>query len=186
VPTRDEVPEYLPLVREVIVTTSEVTLASKGLNPQFHSIFRWMMLATAWQESCWRQFIRDGDQIKPITSAAGAVGLMQVHQRVWRGFYDLAGLRNDIAYNARAGSEILIHYLRDYAVAKGEHIKTGNVDNLARATYAVYNGGPGHLSRYRKSSTKKDLRQIDQSFWSKYQRVKGGGEMAVVECFGYY
>ena len=49
-----------------------------------------------------------------------------------------------------AGSEILIHYLRDYAIAKGEHTATGEIDNLARATYAVYNGGPGHLRRYRK------------------------------------
>jgi hypothetical protein len=186
VPTRDEIPEYLPLVRMLLLRTSALTLESKTIDPRFHDLYRWMLLATAWQESCWRQFIRDGDRVKPILSPAGAVGLMQVSQKVWRGFYDLDGLRNDIAYNARAGSEILMHYLRDYAIAKGEHSKRGGIDNLPRATYAVYNGGPGHLSRYRKPATRKALRKIDQSFWNKYQRVKSGGEMAVVECFGHY
>jgi len=83
-----------------------------------------------------------------------------------------------------AGAEILIHYLRDYAIAKGEHTATGDVDNLARATYAVYNGGPGHLRRYRKPSTKRSLRAIDDSFRVMYRRVQAGEELAVAECWG--
>jgi len=82
-----------------------------------------------------------------------------------------------------AGAEILLHYLRDYAIKRGEHTATGSVDNLARATYAVYNGGPGHLRRYRKP-TKRSLREIDESFWEKYRRIKQGDALAVAECFG--
>jgi hypothetical protein len=185
VPPREQIPEYLALVRDLLHHTRDRTLQAEKLQDRYHAIFRWLVPATAWQESCWRQFVRDGGTVKPIMSPVGSVGIMQINQHVWRGFYDVKSLRQDIGYNSRAGSEILVHYLRDYAVAKGEHEKTGNTDNLARATYAVYNGGPGHLSRYRRSKTSKGLRKIDDAFWKKYQRVKAGNEMAVAECFGY-
>ena len=109
---------------------------------------------------------------------------MQVNQNVWRGIYQLEGLRKDIAYNAQAGGEILIHYLVDYAIRKGEHTKTGNNDNLARAAYAVYNGGPSHLRRYRIAKTSQSLKKIDRSFWKKYQTIKQGDELAVAQCYG--
>jgi hypothetical protein len=184
VPTRDDVQEYLPLVRDLLTQTAEQTLVRKPLDAQFHTLFGWLVLATAWKESCWRQFVRVGDRIKPITSPVGAVGMMQVNQRVWRGLYDVKGLSQDIGYNAMAGAEILIYYLRDYAIAKGEHTITGEIDNLARATYAVYNGGPGHLTRYRKSKGDKGLRRIDDSFWEKYRKIKSGQFLAVAECYG--
>jgi hypothetical protein len=44
-------------------------------------------LATAWQESCWRQFIKKSGRLEPLISRAGAVGIMQVNPNVWRGFY---------------------------------------------------------------------------------------------------
>lgn len=182
VPGRDELPIYLPLVRDLLNDTADATLDAKELKSEFHQLYRWLVLATAWKESCWRQFVRVGGAIKPMRSGAGAVGIMQVLPRVWRGFYQVDGLQQDIAYNARAGSEILVHYLRDYAIQKGEHTATGSVDNLARATYAVYNGGPGHLRRYR-SGSKRSLRAIDESFWDKYRKVKAGNELAVAECF---
>ena len=109
---------------------------------------------------------------------------MQVNWRVWRGVYDVAGLRRDIAYNARAGAEILFHYLRDYAIKAGEHRQPGGVDNLPRATYAIYNGGPGHMARYRKKGESRALRKIDDAFWRKFQAVRAGGELGVAECFG--
>jgi hypothetical protein len=67
------------------------------------------------------------------------------------------------AYNARAGSEILLHYLRDYAIEKGEHALPGGSRTVARATYAVYNGGPQHLTRYRVRNTRRSLRAIDEN-----------------------
>jgi len=182
-PTRDDAPEYLPLVRDLLQDTADRTLATRPLDDQFDKLYGWLVLATAWKESCWRQFVRVGDRLTPMLSPVGAIGIMQVNPRVWRGFYDVKGLGQDIAYNAMAGAEILIHYLRDYAIAKGEHIVTGNVDNLARATYAAYNGGPGHLTRYRKGKNK-SLRRIDESFWDKYRKIKSGQVLAVAECYG--
>jgi hypothetical protein len=182
-PSRDDVREYLPLAQQVLENAARKTLAKESLDAEFHPLYGWLVLATAWKESCWRQYIRVGDTLKPMRSPVGALGIMQVNPRVWRGFYDVKGLSQDIAYNARAGAEILLHYLRDYAIAKGEHTKTGSVDNLARATYATYNGGPGHLTRYRRKS-RKGLGQIDESFWDKYRKIKAGQIMAVAECYG--
>ena len=184
VPSREDAPQYLPLVRDLLNDTAAGTLARQQLGAEFHQLYRWLVLATAWKESCWRQFVRVSGRARPLLSAAGAVGIMQVLPRVWRGFYERTGLQQDIGYNARAGAEILIHYLRDYAVAKGEHTLTGGIDNLARATYAVYNGGPAHLRRYRTDSTRRSLRQIDASFWDKYRAVQRSGELEVAECFG--
>jgi soluble lytic murein transglycosylase-like protein len=183
VPARSEIPEYLPLVRDLLLGTAERTLAAQTLDPAFHELYRDLTLATAWQETCWRQFVKSKGVVRPIRSGVGAVGLMQINPRVWRGLYDLEGLQRDIAYNGRAGSEILRHYLVDYAIRKGEGTATGDADNLARATYAVYNGGPRHLRRYRKAETSKPLKEIDRLFLEKYQAVKAGQELAVAGCF---
>jgi len=115
-----------------------------------------------------------------IRSSAGALGMMQINPRVWRGLYNLDALAGDIRYNARAGTEILHHYLVDYAVKKKEHQQPGGIDNLARATYSAYNAGPGRLSRYRKGSG----HAIDRKFWEMYRQVKAGNELAVASCFG--
>jgi hypothetical protein len=183
-PTASDIDVYLPLVHRLLDRTTNHLLRTRPLKPPFQSLYRWLLLATAWQESCWRQFIKQGDAIKPLRSNAGSVGLMQINQNVWRGFYDVNKLSQNIAYNAKAGGEILMHYLVDYAIRKGEGKKTDNIHNLARATYAAYNGGPRHLSRYRKKNISKSLRKIDGLFWDKYQIIKQGKELAVAQCFG--
>jgi len=183
VPNKKELGRYLPLVRALLQNVTEQTLSSAQLDAQYHGLYRHLVLATAWQESCWRQFIRKGDTIAPLKSSGGSVGLMQINQQVWRGIYDPKGLLGDIAYNGRAGCEILLHYLKDFAIGKGEHLKPGGDDNLARATYAVYNGGPAHLRRYRSPDTKPSLKKIDELWWQKYQAVREGREMDVVTCY---
>ena len=141
------------------------------------------MLATAWQESCWRQYVLRRGRIVTLRSSAGALGLMQVNPRVWRGFYAVDGLTRSIRYNAHAGSEILLHYLRDYAIARAEDA-SGVRDALARATYAAYNGGPSHLLRYRQPKRwPRALVAIDDAFAAKYRAVSAGGALGVRECF---
>jgi hypothetical protein len=183
-PTRDDLDSYLPLVRDLLLHVGEQSVTADGLDEPFRQLYRHLVLATAWQESCWRQFIRTGGKLAPIKSVVGSVGLMQVNQQVWRGVYDLKGLLGDMQYNGRAGSEIALHYLKDYAIAKGEDKQPGGIDNLARATYAIYNGGPGHRTRYRAKKPSRALKQIDAAFWSKYEAVKAGREMEVASCYG--
>lgn len=184
VPDRNELPTYLPLVRDLLHETAKIELTAGKIDAPYHSLYRNLVLATAWQETCWRHYVRSGKTIRTIRSGTGSVGLMQVNQKVWRGFYDVESLNNDIGYNALAGSEILSHYLVDYAIQKKEHEKTGRIENLARATYAMYNGGPRHLRRYRAEDTKASLRKIDQAFWEKYRTIQAGDELAVIRCFG--
>jgi hypothetical protein len=183
VPSLEDLDAYLPLMRELLRGSAEHALAAKPLEAEFRPLFDHLVLATAWQESCWRQFVRRQGKLRAISSGVGSVGVMQVNTRVWRGFYEIDGLRKDAGYNARAGSGILRHYLRDYAIRKGEHLATGSFDDLARATYAIYNGGPSHMTRYRKPGTKPSLRSIDELFWAKYQAVKAGDELGVARCF---
>ncbi len=188
-PTRSDLAEYLPAMRTLLQRTADATLqqretAGRAIEPPFHGLYRHLVLATAWQESCWRQFVRRQGKVQPIQSGIGAVGLMQVYPRVWRGFYDVAGLHGDVGYNGRAGAEILHHYLRDYALARAEQPDAADVDDLARGTYAVYNGGPGHLTRFRQPKQRADLRQIDESFFQKYLAVKEGKELEVGKCLG--
>jgi hypothetical protein len=180
VPARNEVGEYLKLVRTVLQGAERETRSTKALSPQWAELFGDLTLATAWKETCWRQFVRKGKQVVTIRSSAGALGMMQINPRVWRGLYNLDALAGDIRYNARAGTEILHHYLVDYAVKKKEHTQPGGIDNLARATYSAYNAGPGRLSRYRKGSG----HAIDRKFWDMYREVKAGNELAVASCFG--
>ncbi len=182
-PTRNDVDTYAPRVRQLLHDTAIRTLKTHPLETRFRQLFRSLVLATAWQESCWRQYIEKNNQVVPLRSASGAVGMMQVMPKVWRGFYEPHSLETDIAYNAAAGSEILHHYLTKYAIGRREHEKTGNFHYLARATYSAYNGGPGKLTRYRSNTANAAQKEVDQAFWKKYQAISAGKELAVIDCY---
>jgi hypothetical protein len=184
VPKADEIRGYLSRVGDLLVRTAESTPAVQGLDTRYREIYRVLVPATAWQESCWRQVVLEGGRVTTLRSTVGSVGIMQINENVWRGFYDVGALRNKIAYNAKAGSEILARYLIDYAIKKGEHETKGGVDNLARATYSAYNAGPGQLRRYRTAKPGSRAARVDGSFWTKYKTVKAGRERDVARCFG--
>ena len=183
VPDRGEIDDYLQAVERLLDASIRAEREKGEVPVEFMRIYEDLVRATAWQESCWRQYVSREGRVLPIQSPAGAVGLMQINKHVWRGIYDLDGLHDNIAYNARAGSEILTHYLVDYAIKRGEHTINGNPEDLARATYAVYNGGPRHLSRYRNPDTSRYLKGIDNAFWNKYQAIREEGAEAVRQCY---
>ena len=182
VPDYNNARGYLPLVEDLLDQTTKVTM-SKGKVPADHAkLFHDLLLATAWKESCWRQYVRRQGAVKTLESVTGALGMMQVDPNAWRGFYDILHLSEDIGYNARAGADILAHYLTHYAIRKRED-EYGIPDALARATYAVYNGGPSHRRRYRTKTTKRSLRAIDKSFYEKYLSIKAGKSHEVMSCY---
>jgi hypothetical protein len=183
IPSRAEIDAYLSMVHRLLNQTGRNVAAESKLDPELHELFRVLVLATAWQETCWRQYRRAGEEVVPIRSPAGAVGMMQVVPTVWRGFYEPQGLTRDIAYNAEAGSEILMHYLQHYAIERGEHKQPGGRDNLAWATYAAYNGGPRQFRRYRAADTRESLRDIDTAFRDKFKAIREGDELAVRSCY---
>ena len=185
IPRRSELDAYLERVRDVLEKSTLFVQRKKRMPGRLAPLYRALALSTAWQETCWRQYVRRGGVVRPITSKAGALGIMQVNPHVWRGFYDVGALRTDIRYNADAGGEILHHYLVDHAIAKREDEARGQPDDLARATYAAYNAGPRQLARYRRPRGGEGGvgHRVDADFWSKFQAVRAGKELEVKTCY---
>ncbi|WP_020681139.1 transglycosylase SLT domain-containing protein [Marinobacterium rhizophilum] len=184
VPATTEIDDYLGTMALLL---DQVVLAErrKGKVPgDVFDIYANLLRTTAWQESCWRQYVRKNGQVLTILSPGGAIGLMQINRHVWRGVYNIDSLTRDVGYNARAGNEILVHYLVDFAIKRKEDQIAGDPRALARAAYGVYNGGPGHLSRYRKAGTSKHLKAVDEAFWKKYQIMALQGADAIKACYG--
>ena len=183
-PEKDKVNAYVRKVRTVLKTAADKAQQPKPLERNYRSLYEKLVMATAWQESCWRQYVVINKRIEPLRSSSGDIGIMQVNEKVWRGFYDLQKLRWDINYNSSAGAEILLNYLVNYALKRGEHKQSGGAVNLARATYSAYNGGPGQVSRYRSSKVAASHKKIDSLFWEKYQQVDAGKAGNVAGCLG--
>ncbi len=176
--------DYLDLVARLLAAEIESHLGENSrLNEPQRRLFDPLVRATAWKESCWRHYVGQTDEPQVIRSSVGAVGIMQIMGRVWRGVYDVERLERDVSYNVAAGIEILEHYLVDYAIRRGEHEQPGGMDNLVRATYAAYNGGPSHLTRYRRDETAASLRAIDREFWNHYQQIKAEQWPDVASCY---
>lgn len=184
IPDHAELGNYLSQIERLLDSSSEKLLNRRPLQPEYRKLFKHLVLATAWQESCWRQYVVANKKIVPLSSSSGDVGLMQVNQRVWRGFYDIQRLRWDIEYNSDSGAEILLDYLTKYALKRGEQKHSGGQANLARASYSAYNGGPSAVSRYRRAGVPTAHRKIDEAFWDKYRQVAAGNEMRVAQCLG--
>jgi hypothetical protein len=182
IPARPEIDSYLQAMGRLLDAIAEDEHDLGKVPDEFLAIYDPLLRATAWQESCWRQNVERDGEIEPIRSSAGSVGLMQINMHVWRGVYDIDQILSDVGYSARAGNEILVHYLVDYAIRKNEHEVTGEANNLARATYAMYNGGPRHLKRYREAKTSPSLKKIDGAFWAKYRAIGREGPPAVRPC----
>lgn len=183
VPKTEDMDRYLPMVADVLDDAVRRQLGGGELDGRFHTVFRQLVLTTAWQESCWRQFAVRNDKRVPLESGTGDIGLMQINERVWRGLYDLHGLRWDMVYNARAGADILENYMVKYSIRHREHETTGKLDNLARSAYAAYNGGPRAYDRYRRPDASGHGKKVDTLFYEKFRAVKSGRELTVRACF---
>ena len=186
VPQRDNLDEYLALVASLLEEQASTWLAENNKLPdRLAERLDPLVRATAWKESCWRHFAGSGSAPEVLRSAGGAVGIMQINGRVWRKVYDQDRLVDEVDYNINAGIDILTHYLIDYALRKGEHEQPGGDDNLIKATYAAYNGGPGHLARYRREDTPASLKAIDNAFWNHYTTIKTEQWPDISSCYAW-
>ena len=177
-PDPKDLERYLTAVRNMLIELSEKLATKSNLSDQHKPLYRQIVFTAAWQESCWRQWIKKGT---PVASTTGDVGLMQVNRNTWRSVYDLKGLNGDIQYNGNAGGEILLYYLTKHAIRKNEDKQAGG--NLARATYSAYNGGPGAVRRYRGVRQSPVWKKVDEAFWEKFQVVSAGNEIGVKSCY---
>ncbi len=174
-PPRRDIGPYLDRLQGVLREAADLVLARGRLEEVHHPLFRRLVPATAWQESCWRQFVVMDGRIRYLRSYNNSsVGLMQINERVWRGVYRLEGLRSNIRYNALAGTEILELYLRRYALERLDSSEHLPEDVLAQAVYAMYNGGPSQFEKFLKRRQKGSLHLSDRLFEEKYAWVKDG------------
>ncbi|RPJ00287.1 MAG: lytic transglycosylase domain-containing protein, partial [Deltaproteobacteria bacterium] len=183
-PARDFGP-YLDRVKEVLEQAAMEAFSKSQLEASYQALHRNLILATAWQESCWRQFVRSQGKARYLVSYnQTSVGLMQINERVWRGLYRLESLRWNIRYNVRAGCEILNLYLKDYAMKKTESKIPLGPDTLVRVTYAMYNAGPREYHAFLKRNEKNVLYARDRLFWQKYSLSKEGQFDGLSVCLG--
>ncbi len=160
---------------------SQIASGMNALDTDNGRTYITLVLATAWQESCWRQFVMVGDRVRWLESATGDIGLMQVNKHVWRGFYDIDRLKWDVLYNAGAGSEILARMMQFAAITQPKYDPVLISSHLARSTYAGYNGGPAACNRWRRREPPA-LKQIDYSFLEKYQAIESGTQIDILSC----
>lgn len=172
--------QYRTNMQALLELTAQRESAQAHLDLNLQPTYLLMVKSVAWQESCWRQFIRVNNRVRWLESSTGDIGLMQVNKHVWRGFYNLKRLQWDILYNAGAGADILTDLMQT-VMEKPRMDPVQNYSNLARSVYAAYNGGPSAFNRWRKREDS-DLRETDDAFLSKYQALQHGHAIDVLSC----
>lgn len=180
VPKRDELDAYETRIGDLLQKTSAIELQRANLAAPHDRIYHHLVPTTALIESCWRQYVLRGGKASYLRSAAGSVGIMQINQRVWRGFYDVERLRWDTAYNTRAGARILMRYVKDYAIPYAA--RSGDPDHVPRAAYAVYNAGPRAAGRFNKARPHPREMRVDGRLWTLYQGIAAGGRADLRTC----
>lgn len=178
--TEDNADSYRRDMRLLLELSAELQLGQGAVDAGNGRMYVTLVLSTAWQESCWRQFVMDGTRLRWLESATGDIGVMQVNKHVWRGFYDLDRLKWDVLYNAGAGAEILARMMR-YAGGRPKLDPVPVLSHLARSAYAAYNGGPSACNRWRRREPPQ-LKEIDSSFWEKYRAVQDGAPIDILSC----
>ena len=183
IPPDQNVKAYVAKVKEILEQAAGETFLKSQLEKDYQALCRNLILATAWQESCWRQFVKAKGKIRYLISHnRTSVGLMQINERIWRGFYRVESLRWNIRYNIRAGCEILHLYLRDYALKRLQSKGTLDRNTLVQVTYGMYNAGPDEYFEFVKRSKKNAPNRRDRLFWEKYLSSKGDQFDGLSQC----
>jgi hypothetical protein len=180
IPTRDELPDYQSRVGALLQKTAVAEGQRTGFAEPHDAVYRYLVPTTALIESCWRQYVVRQGKVTYLRSASHSVGIMQVNQKVWRGFYDPERLRWDTSYNMRAGSQILARYVKDYAIPYAQ--KSGDPKHIPRAAYAVYNAGPRAVGRFAKNPPHPREKRVDDKLWALYQGIAGGSRVDLASC----
>jgi hypothetical protein len=180
VPTRQELDAYEARIGDLLQKTAAAELERSGAKAPYDRAYRHLVPTTALIESCWRQYAVRNGKVTYLRSQSASVGIMQINQRVWRGFYDIERVRWDTAYNMRAGAQILMRYLKDYAIPYAQ--KTGKPEDVARAAYAVYNAGPRAVGRFDKQPPHPREARVDDKLLTLYRGIAGGADVDLASC----
>ena len=92
VPGSAQLTDYQGIVNGLLRLVADRQLRAAELKPAHAAIYRHLLPATALIESCWRQFVREDGKVTFLKSSAGSIGMMQINQHVWWGFYEIERL----------------------------------------------------------------------------------------------
>jgi len=180
IPKQDELALYEKKIGTLLRDSASAELQRAGLAAQYAQTYGNIVPTTALIESCWHQYVVRAGKATFLRSQSSSVGIMQVNQRVWRGFYNVERLRWDTRYNVRAGSQILMRYVKDYAIPYAE--RTQNPSVVPRAAYAVYNAGPRAVGRFDKNPRHPREARVDDKLWALYKGIASGGQADLKTC----
>lgn len=188
VPRKKDLAPYLERARALLASSSKQVVAKDGPHEIHPDFFGTLVIATAWQESCFRQFVVKKGIITYLRSYNGtSVGIMQINERVWRGMYAENSLRWDIRYNVAAGCEILRLYIMKYALSRMKMPQGGGESKpdhiLALAVYAMYNAGPSTLDGFLKRAQKGTFTPLEKVFGDKLEWVEQEDWEKIDRCF---
>jgi hypothetical protein len=176
-------PRYRSDMERLLDLSAENEITASKMDQSYRRTFRILVKSAAWQESCWRQFVRVKGQVRWLESSTGDIGLMQVNKHVWRGFYSLEKLRWDVLYNAGAGTDILGEMMGRVLTRPKMDPFRHDPAALARSTYAAYNGGPDAYNRWRRGALEPaPARAIDDAFLAKYRATEHGQRFDILSC----
>lgn len=180
VPGDEDEAEYEQIMTQLLTALALEQIKREKPDPRYAKIYENLVPAVAMIESCWQQFEQKNDKIVTRRSQAGGLGIMQINQHVWRGFYNMERLQGDVAYNIQAGNQILMRYFKQHATKVAEETK--NPDDAARAAYAAYNGGPGAVRRFLKANVNARQKRVDDHLWELFQKLSEGGSGDLATC----
>jgi Transglycosylase SLT domain len=178
--TEDNAASYRRDMAVLLDLSAEYSLGNGEVDAANGATYVVLIKSTAWQESCWRQFVKVGAHVRWLESSTGDIGVMQVNKHIWRGFFSLERLEWDVLYNAGAGAEILAEMMR-FTIAQPKDDPVPVAEHLARSAYAAYNAGPGAYDRWRRHEPA-PLRLIDTQFLEKYQTIASGAQIDILLC----
>jgi hypothetical protein len=180
VPSRSELPAYQARIAALLGKTAASEAQRTPLPAPHDKTFTALVPTTALIESCWRQYVVRAGKVTYLRSQSRSVGIMQVNQHVWRGFYDVEKLRWNTAYNVRAGTQILQRYVKDYAIPYAQ--KSGRPGDVPRAAYAVYNAGPRAVGRFARNPPHPREKRVDDKLLGLFKGVASGADVDLENC----
>jgi len=180
VPVPEELDVFKELVEKLLQSLATEQAEKSGLAAPYAEMYSHLVSATALMESCWRQYVKEDGKIVFLRSRSGSIGMMQVNQHVWRGFFDLDRLKWDTVYNIQAGTSILMRYFTDYGLRVAE--KYGKPEYAARSAYSAYNAGPQSARRFLKKDTTSREKQVDSRLWQYLHTIATGGSINLSTC----
>jgi hypothetical protein len=178
--TEENAPRYRQDMAVLLDLSAEYALGAGEVDGDNGATYVVLIKSTAWQESCWRQFVKVGTHVRWLESRTGDIGLMQVNKHIWRGFFSLERLEWDVLYNAGAGAEVLAEMM-NFTMSQPKDDPVPVAEHLARSSYSAYNGGPYAYNRWRRNEAA-PLRLIDTQFLEKYETIASGAPIDILSC----